>query len=274
MYMPVVLYAPALALSEDLSDLVDFDACYRVKRVWFWNPAIDTDRKRASDDHWYRNMDCSFVDRIGLHVLHQHRGMKAVVWTDLFQALLMYASILVILVKGTIDLVGSTFDFDPTVRHTFWGLVIGGYILWMGQFSANQALIQRYLAVGSLREAQWSLWINLPALVLLIGMTSMSGLVIYAYYWECDPIGTKLIQSPDQVTNFIIRNVSLHIVKKVCGKHVSNVKQFLCDIIIINLSSRCKETSAFVCPHRETRSAEMANSGNGFHYNIVVSWSG
>ncbi|GIX67593.1 sodium-coupled monocarboxylate transporter 2 [Caerostris darwini] len=182
MYMPVVLYAPALALSE-------------VTGIGIWTAVLSI------------GLVCTFYTSIG--------GMKAVVWTDLFQALLMYASILVILVKGTIDLGGFDvvwersfqggriqffrFDFDPTVRHTFWGLVIGGYILWMGQFSANQALIQRYLAVGSLREAQWSLWINLPALVLLIGMTSMSGLVIYAYYWECDPIGTKLIQSPDQL---------------------------------------------------------------------------
>lgn len=43
------------------------------------------------------------------------------------------------------------------------------------------------------------LWINLPALLLLISVTSLSGLVIYAFYAACDPIGTKIIDAPDQV---------------------------------------------------------------------------
>ncbi|GIY33833.1 sodium-coupled monocarboxylate transporter 1 [Caerostris darwini] len=182
MYMPVVLYAPALALSE-------------VTGIRIWTAVLSI------------GLVCTFYTSIG--------GMKAVVWTDFFQALMMYASILIIVVKGTIDLGGFDvvwersfrggrieffrFDLDPTVRHTFWSLVFGGYVTWMGNYAANQALIQRYLTIGSLRGAQRCLWINLPALVILIALTSMSGLVIYAYYWDCDPIGTKVIQAPDQL---------------------------------------------------------------------------
>ncbi|GBN85231.1 Sodium-coupled monocarboxylate transporter 2 [Araneus ventricosus] len=43
------------------------------------------------------------------------------------------------------------------------------------------------------------LWYNLPALILLTCITSMSGIVIYAFYFECDPIGAKMIQAPDQL---------------------------------------------------------------------------
>ncbi|GFQ79989.1 sodium-coupled monocarboxylate transporter 2 [Trichonephila clavata] len=182
MYMPVVLYAPALALSE-------------VTGIGIWTAVLSI------------GFVCTFYTSIG--------GMKAVVWTDFFQALMMYASIIVILVKGAYDLGGMDvvwqksleggrieffrFDFDPTVRHTFWSLVFGGYVTWMGNYAANQAMIQRYLTIGSLRGAQSCLWINLPALILLICVTSLSGLVIYVFYAACDPIGTKMIDAPDQL---------------------------------------------------------------------------
>ncbi|KAG8182483.1 hypothetical protein JTE90_020401 [Oedothorax gibbosus] len=182
MYMPVVLYAPALALSE-------------VTGIRIWTAVLSI------------GLVCTFYTSIG--------GMKAVVWTDLFQSVMMYASILIIVVKGTYDLGGFDvvwqrsvegmrieffrFDFDPTIRHTFWSLVFGGYITWMGNYAANQAMIQRYLTIGSLRGAQGCLWINLPALVLLILITSMSGLVIFAFFYDCDPIGSKLIDAPDQL---------------------------------------------------------------------------
>ena len=46
------------------------------------------------------------------------------------------------------------FDLDPTIRHTFWGLIFGGYITWMSTYAANQAMIQRYLTIGTLQGAQ------------------------------------------------------------------------------------------------------------------------
>ncbi|GBO31786.1 hypothetical protein AVEN_6140-1 [Araneus ventricosus] len=52
---------------------------------------------------------CTFYTSIG--------GIKAVVWTDFFQALMMYGSILVIVVKGTIDLGG----FDVVWQRNFEG---------------------------------------------------------------------------------------------------------------------------------------------------------
>ncbi|XP_054710071.1 sodium-coupled monocarboxylate transporter 2-like [Uloborus diversus] len=182
MYMPVVLYAPALALSE-------------VTGIKIWTAVLSI------------GLVCTFYTSIG--------GIKAVVWTDFFQSVMMYASVLIIVIKGAIDIGGFDlvfersfegdrieflrFDINPTVRHTFWSLVFGGYITWMGNYAANQAMIQRYLTIGTLRGAQNCLWINLPALVILILITSMSGLVIYAFYAACDPIGTKVIDAPDQL---------------------------------------------------------------------------
>lgn len=182
MYMPIVLYAPALALSE-------------VTGIRIWTAVLSI------------GLVCTFYTSIG--------GMKAVVWTDFFQGIMMYASIMVIVIKGVYDVGGwdamwninlegdriifFRFDMDPTIRYTFWSVLIGGYITWMGNYAANQAMIQRYMTISTLRGAQGCLWINLPALILLIVLTGLCGLIIYAFYVTCDPIGSKMIQEQDQL---------------------------------------------------------------------------
>ncbi|XP_067122328.1 sodium-coupled monocarboxylate transporter 1-like [Centruroides vittatus] len=182
MYMPIVLYAPALALSE-------------VTGLNLWVSVLSI------------GIVCTFYTSIG--------GMKAVVWTDLFQTLLMYAAMFVVVFKGIADLGGSdivwrrnldgkrieffNFELDPTVRHTFWSLFFGGYFTWMGNYAANQAIVQRYLTLPSLNAARRCLWINVPGLIILITITTLAGLVIYALYYDCDPIQTNYVGATDQL---------------------------------------------------------------------------
>lgn len=44
-------------------------------------------------------------------------------------------------------------DPDPTVRHTFWTVVIGNYLNWLASCSVNQAMVQRCLAMPNLKKA-------------------------------------------------------------------------------------------------------------------------
>jgi Na+/proline symporter len=70
-------------------------------------------------------------------------GIKAVIWTDLFQAVIMFSSVGVIVVKGAffdsggltnlwqVNEAGGRLNFfevtpDPFVRQSFWTLIIGG----------------------------------------------------------------------------------------------------------------------------------------------------
>ena len=73
-------------------------------------------------------------------------GIKAVIWTDAFQTLIMFSGVIAVIVKGTSDVGGfgnlvdinseggrlNFFNFDPNpfVRQSFWSLVIGGIILY------------------------------------------------------------------------------------------------------------------------------------------------
>lgn len=47
-----------------------------------------------------------------------------------------------------------------------------------------------------------AIWINLPGLSFLMLICAMAGLVMYARYYDCDPIMTKKVSSPDQVSAF------------------------------------------------------------------------
>lgn len=43
---------------------------------------------------------------------------------------------------------------SPTVRHTFWSVVIGGTFYWATMFCANQASIQKYMSVETISQAR------------------------------------------------------------------------------------------------------------------------
>ncbi|CAK1555004.1 unnamed protein product [Leptosia nina] len=97
-------------------------------------------------------------------------GIKAVVWTDTLQTILMYFGVVFVLVYGTcrlggvgevlrINEEGDRLDFfnmdpDPTIRHTFWTTVVGNYFSWLASCSVNQAMVQRCLALSSLKRAR------------------------------------------------------------------------------------------------------------------------
>lgn len=130
LYTSVVVYAPALALEATTGLSTP------------WNVAFIT-------------LVCTFYSTIG--------GIKAVLITDVFQAILMIVSIGIIIVKAVID-VGSidelwriadrggridygNFSIDPTTRHTWWSLVIGGTFIYLSLYAVNQVQVQRLLTI-------------------------------------------------------------------------------------------------------------------------------
>ncbi|CAN7997545.1 unnamed protein product, partial [Ixodes pacificus] len=181
-YMAVVLYAPAVALSA-------------VTGISKWLSIISV------------GLVCTFYCTIG--------GMKAVLWTDLFQSLLMYIAMIAVVVVGTYNLGGLdkvwqeaqeggrieffNFDPDPTVRHTVWTLSVGGIFVYVSLYGVNQAQVQRLMTVSSLRKAQVALFINWPLVSALSIVTSFTGLVMYANFRHCDPLKACRISKQDQV---------------------------------------------------------------------------
>ena len=45
-------------------------------------------------------------------------------------------------------------DWHPATRHTLWALVIGGFVHWLQIAAINQNMLQRYMALPTLRAAR------------------------------------------------------------------------------------------------------------------------
>jgi sodium-coupled monocarboxylate transporter 8/12 len=141
--------------------------------------------------------------------------MKAVLMTDVFQSILMFAAVFSVIIYAVIDK-GSfaniweiaqlgnrtellNFNPDPTERHSWFSLIIGGGITFLSLYAVNQTQVQRYLTVKDLKTAQKALWLNWPILTCLSLSTSFSGLAIYSKYYDCDPVSAKVISNVDQL---------------------------------------------------------------------------
>lgn len=193
LYMSIVLYAPALALNA----VTGFSKWASILSVGFV---------------------CTFYSTIG--------GMKAVLWTDLIQSVLMFAAIFAVIIRGLYDQGFSTvwkiaeeggriefFNWspDPTVRHTFWTQMLGGIFTYTSLYGVNQAQVQRLLTVKSLPKSQLALFLNWPVLTLLSLTSCFSGLVVYSKYYDCDPIKSKRISSIDQLLPLFVMDYLNHL---------------------------------------------------------------
>ncbi|XP_037949262.1 putative sodium-dependent multivitamin transporter [Teleopsis dalmanni] len=206
LYMGIVLYAPALAL-EAVTGIHKNTAILAIGFV------------------------CTFYSTIG--------GMKAVLITDVFQSILMFAAIYSVIVVSALKAEGglgaiwnvavergrmeiNEFSLDPTVRHTFWSLIIGGIVTYLSLYGVNQTQVQRLLSVRDLKGAQAALWWNLPILSTLSFSTLFSGLAIFYYYRNCDPVLEGRIKYRDQIMPlFAIDTMGQY--PGLCGLFVSGI---------------------------------------------------
>lgn len=158
--------------------------------------------------------------------------------TDVFQSLLMFVAIFLVIISGVIYSGGvddifkaasdgqrlELFNFnpDPTIRHSWFTLTIGGMFTYLSLYAVNQVQVQRLLTVKTLGGAQKALWWNWPILSALSFLTSFSGLVIYYYYRKCDPLLSGRISSRDQNMAVYITDALNHI-PGVAGLFVSGI---------------------------------------------------
>ncbi|KAL3847684.1 hypothetical protein ACJMK2_018581 [Sinanodonta woodiana] len=151
-------------------------------------------------------------------------GLKAVIWTDVFQTVVMFAGIFAVLIKGTI-VVGSigrtweiadqkgrlnlfNFDPDPTVRHTFWILLIGNFLQGFATIF-NQSSVQRISATKTGKDAKRVMLFTAPALFVTLTLAGIEGIIAYAYFDSigCDPLASKQIKDPNQIIPFMVMDI-------------------------------------------------------------------
>ncbi|XP_071481625.1 sodium-coupled monocarboxylate transporter 1-like [Diadema antillarum] len=187
LYLGIVVYAPALALNQ-------------VTGLNLWGSVMAI------------GLVCTFYTTIG--------GMKAVLWTDVFQVTVMMSGFLAVIIKGSMEVGGLDkawqiceeggridfwdFSVDPTIRHTFWSVVVGGTFTWGSTYGVNQSQVQRYLTCGKERTAQWALFLAIVGMVIVVTAACLSGLVMYANFVECDPYTMGYVTSSDQLMPYFV----------------------------------------------------------------------
>uniref|UniRef100_A0A8D1UK61 Sodium-coupled monocarboxylate transporter 1 n=1 Tax=Sus scrofa TaxID=9823 RepID=A0A8D1UK61_PIG len=158
---------------------------------------------------------CTFYCTLG--------GLKAVIWTDVFQVGIMvagFASVIIqaSLIQGGINTIlndaynGGRLNFwnfnpNPLQRHTFWTIVIGGTFTWTSIYGVNQSQVQRYISCKSRFQAKMSLYINLVALWAILTCSVLCGLSLYSRYRDCDPWTAKKVSAPDQLMPYLVLDI-------------------------------------------------------------------
>lgn len=150
-------------------------------------------------------------------------GMRAVIWTDVMQLVVLFGGQVVIIFVAITKVPGGwsqvielgqqggrldlSFSPDPTVRLTLWGLLIGAAFMHLVQMATDQVSVQRYLSAKSLKEAQRGLWLKLWLVLPVSGVFYGTGLVLYAFYQiNGDPLAAGKITKADQILPYFVVN--------------------------------------------------------------------
>lgn len=189
-YMGVVLYAPALALNA----VTGFD---------LWGAVLAM------------GLVSTLYTALG--------GLKAVIWTDVFQTIVMFAGQLAVIVVGTHQaggiaevwrkaqngsrISGLDLNPDPLERHTFWTLGVGGVFLMLALYGVNQAQVQRYLSSRTEKEAIMSCYAVFPCQQIVLTLGCLMGLVMFARYGEESPLDKGYVKTNDQMVLYFVMDV-------------------------------------------------------------------
>ncbi|XP_019060191.1 sodium-dependent multivitamin transporter isoform X1 [Fukomys damarensis] len=189
-YMGVVLYAPSLALNA----VTGFDLWLSVLTL---------------------GIICAIYTALG--------GLKAVIWTDVFQTLVMFLGQVAVIIVGSAKVggMGRVWDVasqhglisgielnpDPFVRHTFWTLAFGGVFMMLSLYGVNQAQVQRYLSSHTEKAAVLSCYAVFPCQQIALCVSCLIGLVMFAYYQEFPLSNQQAQAAPDQFVLYFVMDL-------------------------------------------------------------------
>ncbi|XP_018576921.1 sodium-coupled monocarboxylate transporter 1 [Anoplophora glabripennis] len=190
-YLPIVIYIPALAFSAATG--VD---------VHVITPIVCS--------------VCIFYTTLG--------GLKALVWSDTLQFSITVGAMTTIFILGVNATGGFAnmwqksveserldifdFDFDFTKRESFWAVTVGLTIHWVSHTSINQGCTQKFLSVATLEESKRSVIYYCFGMVIMKTLSVLCGLAMYAKYSDCDPFTSKHVSRNDQLLPYYVMDVA------------------------------------------------------------------
>lgn len=190
LYTGVALYGPSLAVSS-------------VTGLSVWTSIV------------VNGLACTFYTNIG--------GLKAVVWTDAVQMILIYASYILVITAGVLHVGGFgnmirladeggrikifNWSLSPYETFTSWALLLSWTVRWCSAYCASQTQMQRISSLKSAKQARRAVLFNLPAAAITTFLPVLAGLALIAVYKDCDPRLTGDIKKPDELMPYIVQDL-------------------------------------------------------------------
>ncbi|GAB0092038.1 hypothetical protein DMENIID0001_069820 [Sergentomyia squamirostris] len=152
-------------------------------------------------------------------------GIRAVMWTDVFQSVLIFVSTIIILTVGIIAVSGvynvwealkrgqrlSIFKTELNLeqRGSIWAYIFSTSLMMMFQ-GISQSSVQRFCSLPSLAKAKTAMWIQVIAFHVFLFLQLCGGATIYAIYETCDPLTSGAVRKLDQIyAHFVQEKASL-----------------------------------------------------------------
>ncbi|CAH1284648.1 unnamed protein product [Diabrotica balteata] len=205
MFLPIIIYVPSLAFNQVTA--IDIHLIGTVVAVV-----------------------CVFYTFLG--------GLKAVVWTDSWQVIAMFISVVVVIILGTIQVGGPStiidltskgnrfefFNFNPSMyeRYTVFSVIIGGFTYWTCFNSVNQTMVQRYLSLPTVKQSKLSVLLFTIGVSGFVWMCCYAGVLVFATYFYCDPLSMGRIKADDQILPLFVMETVGHL-KGVPGLFIAGV---------------------------------------------------
>lgn len=133
-------------------------------------------------------------------------GIKAVMWTDAQQMLIMFLGIFIaffsavlgmpedISFREALSIAGQagkleavTLNFDWNDRYNLWSGLIGGTFLALAYFGTDQSQVQRYLTAKSLTDSRFSLLMNALIKAPLQFVILLTGALVFSFFVFVQP---------------------------------------------------------------------------------------
>ncbi|MRG44957.1 sodium/solute symporter [Chitinophaga sp. SYP-B3965] len=125
-------------------------------------------------------------------------GIEAIIWIEVAQAILLFGGALICAILAIIGLKGGLGDFFTqgiadqkfSLGQADWSftssslivILIGNIFIRLGNLTSDQAVVQRYMTTGSLKQAQRSVWadvaVSIPWAIVIYGL----GTALYIFY--------------------------------------------------------------------------------------------
>ena len=142
-------------------------------------------------------------------------GIKAVMWSDVLQFLVLFGSIVISVVIAVSGIKGGfsgflhicaeggrlrpfypldpmMFSLNPNIRITLWSALIGTFIAFLTRYGADQVVVQRYLTAKSLKAAQNGFHLSYVLSIISLILLAVMGLAIYATEKSQGSLGTDV----------------------------------------------------------------------------------